>query len=317
MNKQKLQIFILCRDRVEFLNDVLSSAKIQKSDLVDVEIVISDNSVKNDVELFCKEKFPEIKYIRRNPPTDSEQHFKVLHKELSGDFIVFFHDDDILLPEYTSKMIDKILENPNASAIACNGLIIRADTSVDTLVCFNVQNNIQFNTEIDFLRHYLPGTHNGCAPFPSYMYRKTSLLPDHIDTDHGGKYSDVTFLAKKIKHGPIIWLHQPLIKYRIHGNNDSSAYSITDMRKLRIFMEQNYFGKINSEMIHYKYHSWYLWLFSKNIVPKSPFIIKPKTLRQYKVIRAICNSNYLPMSKLFFWRLLIGNIFFAIEHKFF
>ena len=60
-----------------------------------------------------------------------------------------------------------------------------------------------------------------------------------FDSKNGGKYSDVSFLVELISAGPILWISEPLIKYRIHSTNDSANVSFVDLIKISLFFVRN------------------------------------------------------------------------------
>jgi hypothetical protein len=73
------------------------------------------------------------------------------------------------------------------------------------------------------------------APFPAYMYRTVATRGLFLDAKDGGKYADVAFLFKLVSRGPIQWLSDPLIAYRIHGSNDSGEVNIVQQLRLLRF----------------------------------------------------------------------------------
>lgn len=68
-----MQVFILCRDRVSFLDEAIQSILAQ--DVRDYEVTVSDNSERDNVGILIQDKYPEVKYIGRQPTLPSLRAF--------------------------------------------------------------------------------------------------------------------------------------------------------------------------------------------------------------------------------------------------
>jgi len=148
--------------------------------------------------------------------------------------------------------------------------------------------------------HYVD-SRSGIAAFPSYTYKTEALKDLCFDQSEAGKYSDVTFLLKLANRGPILWLQQPLLYYRIHDKNDSKLIEINNLRMLVRFLRKKV-GLTARELQEFRVKSYYIWSQS------SAQGVRGALGKRRKLIRKITFSYYLknPMGLfLFFFDKLI------------
>ncbi len=257
---EKVQLFILARDRLDYLKETLTSATRQTQNSINLEIIVSDNSDTDNVKNFMDQHYRSIKYIRRSPPSTVWQHFRAVIEEATSEYIVIFHDDDILLPDFCERMVEKLRNNKHVAAIGCNA--IKIDTYGREIGTFHSRkNDVLIDDEKWFLRQYVPTTkeEKGIAPFPSYCYRLAALNADDVGERDGGACADATFVSKILRFGKIIWLAEPLIKYRIHSGSGSARIHIDDYRKLWRYMVSIGIDKRDLEFSSWRYGTWFHW----------------------------------------------------------
>lgn len=243
-----LDIYILSRNRPEYLKQTIDSFLNQG---VQNQLVISDNSTNNDVELLCSNSYPDVKYIRRTPPVGVFEHLNQILDESTSEYIVLFHDDDLACPNYIESMRQVLDDNPNVGAVGCNAAIINSKNKKG-MSFLRLKNDIKINSTDLLVKKYTDFFSVGAAPFPAYMYRKSSIKSFKLNT---GKYSDVIFLLEILKNkSEIFWLKDILVHYRRHTNNDSNGESIRDRGKLRNVLKNEFgFLKNNSMIIKYRF----------------------------------------------------------------
>jgi len=212
------------------------------------EILISDNSTNNEFEEVYKKEFLQIQnlsYVRRKPSLEGIEHFNSLIKDsVNFDFVMFFHDDDILETNYLREIINtNKLSDENIAAIGTNATILKGNKVTKRKIFLSNKNKL-ITTKKELVNQYFNYEYNGAVPFPSYLYRVTSINKHLLMKKQGGKYSDIVFLLKLLDDGFIYWLHQPLMKYRIHSSNDSKSASVEDRNSLRTYISsENLFDK--------------------------------------------------------------------------
>ena len=155
MKTIKIQIYILSRNRPDYLKESLNSVLSQNDCGVDLEIIVSDNSSNDDVQNMIYKEYPrsyKFKYVKRRAALSGGNHHRAIVNETTSDYVVLFHDDDILLPDYLTKVVAAISDYPNVSAIGCNAMIIENTKDKMRKKSFNSDRVIEFlnakNSEI-------------------------------------------------------------------------------------------------------------------------------------------------------------------------
>jgi hypothetical protein len=301
-----LQLYILSRDRPDFLRETIYSALAQDANGIEVELIVSDNSLTNDVQKMLFAEFPQVTNIRRIPTLSSPDHFRCVINESKAEFLVIFHDDDILLPNYLRIMTSVLIENPKASAVGCNSFVFYDKKTHPICFGHRFKRTIRFSDEIAFFMQNLCEPF-GIAPFPGYMYRKEFLKPSFVDEKHGGKYSDVSFLSKLLFLGDLIWIPDALMLNRIHSLNDSGSFSILGKLSLIRYMISRGISKRFPMLFLYKYECWKIW-FNEQGCQLWSF----SGSWRVKVIRKFILTFYFyRMAKIFFYQ----SIWFRIKAR--
>ena len=234
-----IEIAILCRDRKDYFIESLESAINQDYKDGPFKIKISDNSLGDEIEILYKERYAtnkNIEYIRRIP--ESTENFRQVARESNAEFIVIFHDDDVLCNNYLSQMMPIIKNDMSISALACNSIHMSHSMARPFFIA-NLENKaIILDNPKEFLERYLPNS-KGISSFPGYMYRTNCLVKTLKDKNDAGKHSDVTMLSDLFLGGHIVWTPEVLMLYRLHSSNDSNTNVIRDRVQLHRYMIKN------------------------------------------------------------------------------
>ncbi len=212
-------------NRPEFIKECLDSIFLQ--DYPNFEVIVSDNSTVTESSLALRNYLTNKKatIIKRSPSLASIEHFStVLQEAKSSSYFMLFHDDDILLPTALSELMRSFEHGENVGAVGCNA--IRLEKHIKTKKLFiKSDKNLLLQTPKEFAELYL-NFYPGHAPFSSYIYKSSAIKQATLNPKKGGKHSDVTFLLDVIEHSRILMLAQPLMLYRIHGENFSKRKDI-------------------------------------------------------------------------------------------
>ena len=117
-----IQLYILTKDRPNELKEALISAINQDSK--EIEIIVSDNSEMLETSQMMADNFSNIHYIKRVPHLEASEHSRVVIEESSAEYVMLFHDDDILEPTHVSDILSKFQKYPDLVAAASNGTYI-------------------------------------------------------------------------------------------------------------------------------------------------------------------------------------------------
>jgi len=225
-----LTIYILCYNRPDFARQAILSVLGQTYQAF--KLIVSDQSRNDDVEHIVRGEFPEVCYIRRSSALKHLEHFNLCIQEATSDYYCLFHDDDIMSPDFVEVMSKCMLDFPTAAAIGCNGIIERKGKPEPRTSFRSFRRYELIDTPRNIAERHFSRAQSGIAPFPSYIYNRR-LAGDLRFQVEGGKYADVTLLLEIVQKGPIIWINQPLMTYRIHDNNVGNIESLRD--RLRFF----------------------------------------------------------------------------------
>lgn len=253
-----LTIVVLTHNRSDLIEETVESILHQSCS--DFKFVVSDNSSNDDTKvIFQKSSYSKINYIKRNTVLSPFDHFNTVISEIDTRYFVLFHDDDLMLPDYVETMYNAV-NNTSYAAVGCNAYLYSAN-SAKQKIFMKLNSNVVLNNKNDIIEYYIGNKR--FAPFPSYIYSKKEISNLRF-TDKVGKYSDVAWLIDILNIGKIYWLSIPLMKYRIHSNQDSASFdyykqiklsdlfikecskNITILKKIRKYKIMNLYGHMLS-----------------------------------------------------------------------
>ena len=240
----KLEVVILTRDRCLLLEQCIDSVLSQETSFP-VNIIISDNSQSDETLHWLVREHPSIA-VRRYHSIPAFEHFKSAISKVSSQYIMLFHDDDILLPGCLQTLVNHLDLNSKLSAVSCNAFIAFENHQTSRKMLRQVKSDIIISTPQMLINRYLEFWEGGIAPFSTYIYRSSAMKPEHIDVSTAGKHSDVTMLLNILKLGSFLWVANPLAVYRVHKGSDSFTYSARDNLRFMRTLRSEYGIKKNS-----------------------------------------------------------------------
>jgi len=290
-----IQIVILSRDRPDYLKKTIQSVLNQSLLTAKIKIIVSDNSEKSEVKKMIDRYYfdSNLKYIRREPPVLAIDHFRLVISECKEEYLVLFHDDDIMHPDYIETMLPFVQKN--VAAVGCNSLVFKNDLEKATYKPHNFQAPKTFTSEKEFLEQYLPGS-GWLAPFPGYMYNSEILKKIKLKrVTARGLYSDVLLLSSLLDYGKIIWIPNFLMYYRLHSSNESNNLYMSEVITMLNRMKHNGLGRSNVLVIMLRCGYWLKWILMQNI--KDIFQWRNRT-----VFKFLFFSSFYLVSKASFWK---------------
>ena len=298
-----VQIVILSRDRPEYLKETINSVLNQKLLGIEVEVVISDNSERSEVEEMIGQNYPDenLKYIRRVPSVSSLEHFQLVISECKKKYVVLFHDDDIMHPDYIETMFP-FIQKEGVAAVGCSTFVFKDDFKKSLRAkSHDFKQPKTFISEKSFLEQYIPGS-SGVAVFPGYMYNTACLKKIKLNNVRRKEgVSDVLMLNSLLTYGPIVWIPDFLMYYRLHDSNDGNNLYTVDHISLLNCMSHNGLDK-NTIAASMRFNYLFQWLLAQDI--KNIFLWRNRIVFKYLFFK----SFYL-MSKPDLWKSLLNNRF--------
>ena len=240
----KLEVVILTRDRCSLLEQCIDSVLSQETSF-SVNLIISDNSQSDESSHWLAREHPSIA-VRRYHSIPVFEHMQLAIKNVSSQYVMLFHDDDILLPGCLQALVNQLDLNSKLSAVSCNAFIALENHQTFRKMLRQVNSHILISTPQMLIKRYLEFWEGGITPFSTYIYRSSAMKPEHIDISTAGKHSDVTMLLNVLKAGPFLWVANPLAVYRVHKGSDSFTYSAHNNLLLLRTLRSQYGIKKNS-----------------------------------------------------------------------
>lgn len=191
----------------------------------------------------------DLGYARRPYTNSFAQNWLVSIKEVDSDWVVFHHDDDLLLPDYVKVISNRVCEAPlSVVAIAPNAEII--SESGASLGVYRRRGRFQrVRTREAVLKAYFFSMTSRPPPFPSYCYR-SNVLKDCPLID-AGRLSDVLLVLRLSEIGAVEWLPEVLFQYRIQPGQDTHAINASDLAQ---FVEV--VGKSWPRLFRFAFFTW-------------------------------------------------------------
>jgi glycosyltransferase involved in cell wall biosynthesis len=268
MQSNLVSIAIATYNGEKYLCEQLDSIKNQTYS--DLEIIICDDG-STDTTWSILQNYAHadsrIKIFRNERNLGLVKNFEKAISLCTGDFIALSDQDDIWLPEkiktllYTIKSCDLI--HSDASLIDENNTVFEKSFS-------SYSNKNHSN---DFLGYLFGNNVTGCTA----LFRR-SLLEGHLPFPEEVHVHDWWIAILAAKNNGVTYLHQPLIHYRQHNNNQIGATSafhipsyeireknlLAHIQLLRMILNYFSFDSSTANFIHslIRYHEDF---FSKNI----------------------------------------------------
>lgn len=207
------------------------------------DLIVSDNSDSDGLGSLIQSKIQNhpllsrVIYVKRPQVLPALEHVNLCIDEVTSDYFCLFHDDDLMLPDFTAKFFEAQNLFSEAVAFGANAIAekngVRGKNFFQSAGVYTVGITPKILAARYFSRHQL-----GVAPFPSYVYKKSAIQSLYVNPSLG-KYGDVTWLLSVASRGELIWINQPLMIYRLHDGNDSLTESRRDRLKFLAFIKRN------------------------------------------------------------------------------
>jgi hypothetical protein len=122
------------------------------------------------------------------------------------------------------------------------------------------------------------------------MYRVNCLKRVNLDNIDIGKHGDVALLIEVLNFGKILWTHDIVMNYRLHGSNDSGVFSFFDNLNLYNYLKYDKKTTNSLALKNYHFQFWWTW-YKAYIKDKSIFPYPNRVL----IIRKFIISNLISL----------------------
>lgn len=299
-----IQIFIATYNRPYLVINAIHSALKQNFD--SYEVIVSDNSTNDETELIIsKIKDIRLLYKRRNPSLPAIDHLNAILEDVTSEYFMIFHDDDVMHPNLIHTLYSKLILQDKAVAIGSNAKVIVNNVPQKKNYYPDLKIDKIINSRNEIIKGYLL---YHMVPFPSYLYKMEVAKKLRFNYDLGGKYCDATFIINLTSLGSIIFSANPLMDYYIHSGQDSSNNDFSQKNKLiNYYSRTSIYHKEHPLIISFRIQNIYVEV--RELIKRNKFSLRSK--KNQKIINVIFKGSAFK----YFPRIIHALLFNKINDK--
>ena len=286
-----ISICIPAYKRTDFLQRLLDSILCQT--FKDFEVVITDDSPTNEVELLCKkyeEKF-KVSYCKNKTVLGSPENWNEAIRRAEGSWIKLMHDDDWFVDEYSlAKFANRISDSHSFIFSGYNNVYLNTDNKVSSYLISSRQKKMLQNDPYNLLKQNFIG-------HPSTTLIKNSLTEWY---DNSFKWVvDIEFYIRYLlDNRQYAVIEEPLINIGI----SSSQITASVFRNPDVEIPENirFMKKMKKGVLKNIFVYDYFWRLIRNLTIRNETMIAqyysgevPNVLK--KIIQ---HQKFLPVSVL-------------------
>ena len=226
--KKEIQVFLATHNRPHLIYRSIDS--ILNQTFGSFELIISDNSTNDETKMLIDKKYDnQIKYIKREPSVEAIAHLNLILKDVTSEYFMIFHDDDVMHDNMLEVLYKKIIGSDEIIAVGVNARIIQDEKPTKRNFYRSLTADIKITNQEQMVITYL---NSAFVPFPSYLYKNEVAQQLRFVLSHGGKHCDAAFVIDLLSLGSVLFLSNPLMDYYRHEDQDSGFYNFSDFSKL-------------------------------------------------------------------------------------
>ncbi len=223
--------------RLEYLPE--TRASLEKQTFTDYEIVILDNASPEDAQEQLRSWAKDdarVRILRTDPRIPMFENFNRGIREAKGKYVVFFHDDDMYLPEFLSVYVGMLERHPSAAIAGGNFDFVDTTGKLD-----DVRRWIP-KTELWPGRRYIDSMMRrgrNVIPMPGLVFRR-DVLGDGFDTKLPIHFGDYVLLMRIAETNDLAMVAEPLVHIRRHSAQASQSMPMSRSVALRSEVLKDY-----------------------------------------------------------------------------
>ena len=169
-----LEVFILTYNRASYLRESITS--VLESTYKDFTLTIVDNCSTDDTEAVVRSfDDPRLKYVKHPENIGGINNINSAIRMSTGDYIVLFHDDDLMKPDMLKTEYEFLERFPEAGCVSCLTTNFTTDGRYEDMKA-TYEGEYRMYTRDELFDAYFEGGPNTVCP--SIMYRN-SILKEH------------------------------------------------------------------------------------------------------------------------------------------
>ena len=228
INHKDIEIFILTYNRKEFLKKAVESVLNQT--VKGLKLTIVDNGSTDGTADYIRDlcaNNENISCFRHDTNIPVIENMKYTINLAKADYMLMFHDDDMLHPQYIESILKILSEDENIDFIWTRTNIFKSEDEIN-IQKFN-KLDCQIFDRIHFDAKMLINKASSSVTFPGVLFKtenvKRAVLND--DINHTGAIADNIILAESITGGKSVFVKNKLYFYRNHPNQESETLKLT------------------------------------------------------------------------------------------
>lgn len=291
---QSIEVLILSHNRPELVARSLCSV-LRAVDYFGcrtrVDVTVSDNSTPS-MKKAVIEALAGVKgafNFRSSEEGTSFTHTADCIHLTEADYIILFHDDDVMERDYFVRMAP-VLGLPNIVAFATNSISIDLNgVEINgSAPSFKADGeHVRLTSPLDLVERYI-NRELGIAPYPSYCYRSSVVKDIFGQLKDIGPQTDVLFLLRLFGYGDVLWLSQPLMRYCVHEVQGSHQVCIRSLSRMRREFLRSGLSRKNEVYKRYRLKHWREWYLTQR--DSGTFVFRANTLMErvarYQMLKA-------------------------------
>lgn len=304
-----IEIVILTGGRLNLFKETLQSVLNQTVKGSKITVVINEKE-SDGTEDFVKsemQKNKNITYFKQDSYVLADKNLDTAKSLVSKDYVIFFHDDDLMHPQYLEYIL-KLLNKHNNIDLICTLKKSFTDSSKITHKKLKHIRYKIYNKKADFVTRTYFGycTDGTTINFPNIVYKSANLKYLKVNYPLYGKIADKPTVIDFIQNGSVIQiLEKEIFKYRIHSGQDTNNHNngpyVNDILNLNLFFKKelsdNWFSKIIFKTFSIKWlKSLFYWGSQDKVMTYNEFLdnaIQKKALSPVSII-----LSYIPFKLL-------------------
>ncbi len=216
--KKLVSVFINVYNAEQFILETVNSVLNQSYENIQL-IVIDDGSSDKTYELLESIKDDRLELYRNDKNMGISYSCNRCIRLCRGDYIAHVDSDDVWLPDKIEKQLNFLETNPEYGA--CFSLVDVIDAKSN--ICENPQPDfktifsMENMTQAEMFRYFLENSNRICH---SSMFASAKAIKHHR---LAARYlHDYDCWLRMLLNGPIYIIQEPLLKYRVHADNNSN-----------------------------------------------------------------------------------------------
>lgn len=233
--RNKLEIFVLTYNRVNYLKDCLRS--ILNQTFRDFKLVVLDNASEQDVAGLVK-SFGDtrLQLIVNSSNIGPAANWLKAHDLASSesDYFMIFFDDDCMPPNMLACQLQVFREHPHLSFVSTGVNLVYEDAVMLDFPGADECSFEVFQSPDELLDALFNPRVFGVFGFGSIMYRTRIAKQNRPDVERFANLGDRPYMLSLSKLSPCAYLVKPIINARQHAEQDSAGRAWSYIHEIEV-----------------------------------------------------------------------------------